>query len=43
MIRTPAFRFAAYYGAFYLTLGCFLPYFPQWLDFFLKWPMTFPK
>ena len=32
MIRTPAFRFAAYYGAFYLTLGCFLPYFPQWLD-----------
>lgn len=32
MIRTPAFRFAAYYGAFYLLLGCFLPYFPQWLD-----------
>ncbi|WP_300541300.1 MFS transporter [Maricaulis sp.] len=32
MIRTPAFRFAGYYGAFYLMLGCFLPYFPQWLD-----------
>ena len=32
MIRTPAFRFAGYYGAFYLLLGCFLPYFPQWLD-----------
>ncbi|MHA6287099.1 MFS transporter [Maricaulis sp. CAU 1757] len=31
MHRTPAFRFAAYYGAFYLTLGAFLPYFPKWL------------
>ena len=32
MIRTPAFRFAGYYGAFYLLLGCLLPYFPRWLD-----------
>ena len=32
MHKTPAFRFAAYYGAFYLTLGAFLPYFPKWLD-----------
>jgi len=25
-------RFAAYYGAFYFTLGAFLPYFPIWLE-----------
>lgn len=25
-------RFAAYYGAFYLTFGAFLPYFPKWLE-----------
>lgn len=31
MFKSPALRFAAYYGAFYLTLGAFLPYFPQWL------------
>ncbi|MDG1419092.1 MAG: MFS transporter [Maricaulis sp.] len=24
-------RFAAYYGAFYFTLGAFLPFFPEWL------------
>lgn len=27
-----AFRFSAYYSAFYLTLGAFLPYFPIWLE-----------
>ena len=32
MFRTPGFRFATYYGAFYLTLGAFLPYFPKWLE-----------
>lgn len=31
MFRSPGFRFATYYGAFYLTLGAFLPYFPKWL------------
>jgi len=25
-------RFSAYFGAFYLTLGAFLPYFPVWLE-----------
>lgn len=25
-------RFAAYFGAFYFTLGAFLPYFPIWLE-----------
>ena len=32
MFRSPGFRFATYYGAFYLTLGAFLPYFPKWLE-----------
>jgi PPP family 3-phenylpropionic acid transporter len=27
-----AVRFATYYGAFYLTLGAFLPYFPIWYE-----------
>ncbi len=27
-----ALRFSAYFGAFYLTLGAFLPYFPVWLE-----------
>jgi PPP family 3-phenylpropionic acid transporter len=31
-MTTPAFRFAAYYGSFYFTLGAFLPYFPKWLE-----------
>lgn len=31
-MNTNTFRFAAYFGAFYLTLGAFLPYFPVWLE-----------
>ena len=28
---TAAFRFAAYYAAFYLTLGALMPFLPEWL------------
>lgn len=31
-MNTHTLRFVAYYGAFYLTLGAFLPYFPVWLE-----------
>lgn len=31
-MNSQALRFAAYFGAFYLTLGAFLPYFPVWLE-----------
>ncbi len=31
-MTSQAIRFAAYYAAFYLTLGVFLPYFPVWLE-----------
>jgi len=31
-MNAQALRFTAYFGAFYLTLGAFLPYFPVWLE-----------
>ncbi|MBR9825859.1 MAG: MFS transporter [Alphaproteobacteria bacterium] len=31
-MNSQVIRFAAYFGAFYLTLGVFLPYFPVWLE-----------
>ena len=31
-MNSHSLRFAAYFGAFYLTLGAFLPYFPVWLE-----------
>lgn len=31
-MTSQAIRFAAYYAAFYMTLGVFLPYFPVWLE-----------